>query len=107
MVLDRFHRLSEEAGVPRITVHDLRHLAATITITAGVPLTVVSKSLRHSAESTTASLYSCLTRLAAQEAFDTIGHTLTRAERTNRRTDRPTWLRPPHPRTRTRPSSHG
>ncbi|WP_030712795.1 tyrosine-type recombinase/integrase [Streptomyces sp. NRRL F-2580] len=37
-----------EAGVPRITVHDLRHLGATITITAGVPLTVVSKTLRHS-----------------------------------------------------------
>ncbi|MER6554923.1 site-specific integrase [Streptomyces sp. NPDC001725] len=31
LVLDRLHRLSEEAGVPRVTVHDLRHLAATIT----------------------------------------------------------------------------
>ncbi|MFI1864063.1 tyrosine recombinase XerC [Streptomyces jumonjinensis] len=47
-VLDRLHQLSEEAGVPRITVHDLRHLAATITISAGVPLTVVSKTPRHS-----------------------------------------------------------
>ncbi|MFC9460404.1 tyrosine recombinase XerC [Streptomyces sp. NPDC056983] len=34
LALDRLHRLSDEAGVPRITVHDLRHLAATITITA-------------------------------------------------------------------------
>lgn len=42
LVLDRLHRLSEEADVPRVTVHDLRHLAATIT--AGVPLTVVSKN---------------------------------------------------------------
>ncbi|MEU3317382.1 tyrosine-type recombinase/integrase, partial [Streptomyces sp. NPDC006662] len=40
-VLDRLRQLSQEAGVPRVTVHDLRHLAATITITAGVPLTVV------------------------------------------------------------------
>ncbi|MFI1014863.1 hypothetical protein [Streptomyces sp. NPDC020965] len=40
IALDRLHRLSEEASVPRVTVHDLRHLAATITITAGVPLTV-------------------------------------------------------------------
>ncbi|WP_169317155.1 tyrosine-type recombinase/integrase [Actinacidiphila oryziradicis] len=47
-VLDRFRHLSEEAGVPRITVHELRHLAATLTITVGVPLTVVSKMLRHS-----------------------------------------------------------
>ncbi|WP_327412390.1 hypothetical protein [Streptomyces sp. NBC_01233] len=30
-----------------MTVHDLRHLAVTVTITAGVPLTVVSKTLRH------------------------------------------------------------
>ncbi|MFF7881145.1 tyrosine-type recombinase/integrase [Streptomyces sp. NPDC020794] len=29
-VLNRFHYLSRQAGVPRITVHGLRHLAATI-----------------------------------------------------------------------------
>lgn len=45
-ILDRLRQLSKGAGVPRVTVHDLRHLAATITITAGVPLTVVSKTLR-------------------------------------------------------------
>ncbi|MFE7351885.1 tyrosine recombinase XerC [Streptomyces sp. NPDC057543] len=61
VALDRLHQLSEEAGVPRIAVHDLRHLAATITITAGVPLTVASKALRHSTLSTTANLYSHLT----------------------------------------------
>ncbi|WP_412076102.1 tyrosine recombinase XerC [Streptomyces xanthophaeus] len=95
LVLDRLHRLSEEAGVPRITVHDLRHLAATITITAGVPLTVVSKTLRHSTLSTTANLYSHLTQQAAREAVDTIDHTLTKAAEIGRRTDRPAWLRPP------------
>ncbi|MFC9489580.1 site-specific integrase, partial [Streptomyces hydrogenans] len=41
LVLDR---LSEEAGVPRVTVHDLRHLAVTLTISADVPLTVVSRT---------------------------------------------------------------
>ncbi|MFD4737599.1 tyrosine-type recombinase/integrase [Streptomyces virginiae] len=95
LVLDRLHRLSRETGVPRIAVHDLRHLAATITITAGVPLTVVSKTLRHSTLSTTANLYSHLTQQAAREAVDTIDHTLTRAEKTSTRTDRPAWLRPP------------
>ncbi|MCJ0874243.1 site-specific integrase [Streptomyces sp. AP-93] len=53
-VLDRLRKLSKGAGVPRVTVHDLRHLAATITITAGVPLTVVSKTRRHSTLSTPA-----------------------------------------------------
>jgi integrase len=95
LVLDRLHRLSDEVGVPRVTVHDLRHLAATITITAGVPLTVVSKTLRHSTLSTTANLYSHLTQQAAREAVDTIDHTLTRAEQTNVQQPRPTWPRPP------------
>ncbi|MFJ2833661.1 hypothetical protein ACIPC1_40000 [Streptomyces sp. NPDC087263] len=62
-----------------MTVHDLRHLAATLTI--GVPLTVVSKTLRHSTVSTTANLYSHPTQQAAREAVDTIQQTLTRAER--------------------------
>ncbi|MEU0005382.1 tyrosine-type recombinase/integrase [Streptomyces sp. NPDC006314] len=57
-VLDRLRQLSKAAGVPRVTVHDLRHLAATITITAGVPLTIVSKTLRRSPLSTTANIYS-------------------------------------------------
>lgn len=95
LVLDRLHRLSEEAGVPRVTVHDLRHLAATITISAGVPLTVVSKTLRHSTLSTTANLYSHLTQQAAHQAVDTIDHTLTTAARAADYPTRPGWLRPP------------
>ncbi|WP_369227142.1 tyrosine-type recombinase/integrase [Streptomyces sp. R39] len=95
LVLDRVRRLSEEAGVPRVTVHDLRHLAATITITAGVPLTVVSKTLRHSTLSTTANLYSHLTQQAARQAVDTIDHTLTTSARAADRPPRPAWLRPP------------
>ncbi|MFE6905239.1 tyrosine-type recombinase/integrase [Streptomyces erythrochromogenes] len=95
LVLDRLHQLSEEAGVPRITVHDLRHPAATITISAGVPLTVVSKTLWHSTLSTTANIYSHLTWQAAREAVDTIDRTLTGAQSTSRGTSRPAWLRPP------------
>ncbi|MFI6649206.1 tyrosine-type recombinase/integrase [Streptomyces sp. NPDC050529] len=95
LVLDQLHRLSEEVGVPRVTVHDLRHLAATITITAGVPLTVVSKTLRHSTLSTTANLYSHLTQQAAHQAVDTIDHTLTTAARAADGPTRPAWLRPP------------
>ncbi|MFE7974873.1 tyrosine-type recombinase/integrase [Streptomyces shenzhenensis] len=94
-VLDRLRQLSEEAGVPRVTVHDLRHLAATLTITAGVPLTVVSKTLRHSTLSTTANIYSHLTRHAAREAVETIEHTLTRAEQSADRQARPKRPRSP------------
>ncbi|PPS73442.1 hypothetical protein BV882_15510 [Streptomyces sp. 46] len=94
-VLDRLRRLSAEAGVPRITVHDLRHLAATITVTAGVPLTVAPKTLRPSTLSTTANIYSHLTQQAAREAVDAIDHTLTGAEKASHETGRTRWLRPP------------
>ncbi|MCM2425068.1 tyrosine-type recombinase/integrase [Streptomyces sp. RKAG337] len=84
-VLNHFHDLSRQADVPRTTIHDLRHLAATISITAGVPLTVVSKTLRHSMLSTTANIYSHLTAQAAYDAVDSIDHTLTASDRTTNR----------------------
>ncbi|MDH6145554.1 integrase [Kitasatospora sp. GP30] len=40
-VLDRFHRLCDETGVPRIAVHDLRHLATTLALNGGVPFVIV------------------------------------------------------------------
>jgi len=33
-VRERFHQLREEAGLPHVTIHDLRHLAATIALEA-------------------------------------------------------------------------
>jgi len=47
-VLQHFHRLCAAAGVPRIRVHDLRHLAATLMISSQMPLPLASKTLRHS-----------------------------------------------------------
>jgi len=69
-VLRRFRELSEEAGVPRVRIHDLRHLAATLMIASGVPLAVASKMLRHSQVGITAGLYSHLTREASHSAAD-------------------------------------
>jgi integrase len=56
-VLGRFHDLTEQAGLPRVRVHDLRHLAATLMLTSGVPLALVSKTLRHAKSGITADLY--------------------------------------------------
>lgn len=75
-VLGRFHRLSDEAGLPRVRLHDLRHLAATLMITAGVPLALVSKTLRHSRVGITVDLYGHLTEEAAQAAADSLGAVL-------------------------------
>lgn len=45
------------AGLPRVTLHDLRHSTATILLEAGVPLPVVSRTLGHSTVRITMDLY--------------------------------------------------
>jgi integrase len=84
-VLRHFYDLTGAAGVPRIRVHDLRHLAATIMIASAVPLAMVSKTLRHSTLSTTVDIYGHLTRQAAQDAVDATATALDKAERKARR----------------------
>lgn len=69
-VLRRFRTLTAAAGLPRVRVHDLRHLAASMMIAAGVPLPIVSKTLRHSTVSITADVYSHMTADIAREAVD-------------------------------------
>ncbi|MET7395965.1 tyrosine-type recombinase/integrase [Dactylosporangium sp. NPDC005572] len=78
-VLHRLHTLTADAGLPRIRVHDLRHLAATLMITAGVPLAVVSKTLRHSTLSVTVNIYGHLTRQAAHDAVEATASALAAA----------------------------
>lgn len=75
-VATRFRALAKAAGVPVIRVHDLRHMAATVMISQGVPLAIVSKMLRHSRVSITADLYGHLTREAAVQAADAMGGAL-------------------------------
>jgi integrase len=79
-VLHHFHRLCAAAGVPRIRVHDLRHLAATLMISSQVPLALASKTLRHSKLSITVDTYGHLVPYAAQQAVDAIADALTAAE---------------------------
>lgn len=75
-VLQRFHELSEEARLPRVRIHDLRHLAATLMLTSGVPLPVASKMLRHSQVGITSDLYGHLTHEASTAAADGLGAVL-------------------------------
>lgn len=44
-------------GLPRVTIHDARHSAATILFAAGVPLPVISDMLGHSTIRVTSDLY--------------------------------------------------
>ncbi|MEV0530724.1 tyrosine-type recombinase/integrase [Kitasatospora sp. NPDC050463] len=47
-LLDRLRKRTAELDLPKIGLDDLLHTAASIMIAAGIPLTVVSKTLRHS-----------------------------------------------------------
>lgn len=79
-VLHRFHKLTEQAGLPRIRVHDLRHFAATTMLSSQVPLAMASKTLRHSTLSTTTEIYGHLLRHVALDAVKAIETALKEAE---------------------------
>lgn len=53
----QFYRLLEDVGLPRMHFHDLRHSAATILISMGVPANVVQELLGHSDIATTLGIY--------------------------------------------------
>ncbi|WP_211348562.1 tyrosine-type recombinase/integrase [Saccharothrix texasensis] len=56
-VTSRFGDLTAEAGSPPIPLHDLRHGAATLALTAGVDLKVVQEMLGHSSSVLTRDTY--------------------------------------------------
>ncbi len=56
-VTARFERLATEAGLPRLTLHGLRHSYATAGLAAGVDMKVMSERLGHASTAITADLY--------------------------------------------------
>ena len=58
--LRRFRKYTEEAGLPQIRVHDLRHSHASFLISAGVPITAISKRLGHATIEQTLNTYAHL-----------------------------------------------
>jgi integrase len=79
-VLDQLRKRTAELGLPRIGLHDLRHTAATIMIAAGIPLGVVSKTLRHATLATTVNLYGHLLKESADQAVEALAAALNRAD---------------------------
>lgn len=67
-ITKRFHALTKAAGLPAIHLHDLRHSAASLALTAGVPMKVVSENLGHSTMAVTANVYSHVTTDLARDA---------------------------------------
>ncbi|WP_024834219.1 site-specific integrase [Ruminiclostridium josui] len=52
-----FSKFVKRTGLPKVTVHSLRHTYASLMISDGVPLVVVSHQLGHAQTSTTANIY--------------------------------------------------
>jgi len=73
-----FRRAIEEAGVPLIRLHDLRHTHATLALSAGVHAKVVSERLGHANIGITLDTYShCLPALSEEAACRVAGLILT------------------------------
>lgn len=57
-----FHQLTDEAGVPRIRIQDVRHTHATLLLKAHENIKVVSERLGHSTTALTMDTYAALSR---------------------------------------------
>lgn len=66
----RFGRLTAEAELPRIRLHDLRHTSASIGLAAGESLIEVSRRLGHSSITVTADIYSHISPALSHSAAE-------------------------------------
>jgi integrase len=71
-----FDRLVGRAGVPAISLHDLRHTAATLALTAGAHPKLVQEMLGHARVAITLDLYSHVTAEMHHDATDRLGRIL-------------------------------
>ena len=69
-VTKTFRRLATSTGLRPMRLHDLRHVAASLMISSGADIAVVSKRLGHSTISVTSDLYGHLFAPAGQAAAD-------------------------------------
>jgi integrase len=66
-----FNRTVARIDVPRISLHDVRHTHATLLLTAGVPVKVVSERLGHASVAFTMTVYQHVLPGMQAEAADT------------------------------------
>jgi integrase len=104
-----FRRLVAESGLPPVTLHGLRHGAATLALAAGTDLKIVADQLGHSTIMLTADTYTSVLPPTARAAADNTAALLFPAHPRQVRTRRPglrAGHRPVPARTRHRRSQH-
>jgi integrase len=69
---------AKEAGLDRIGLHTLRHSAASVMLSNGVPITVVSQILGHSGISITVDVYGHVAPDVSRDALDVLATALGR-----------------------------
>jgi integrase len=69
---DDFRRLVVRAPVPRLRLHDLRHIHASSLLAAGVPVKVVSGRLGHAKASMTLDVYAHLLPAMDEQAVEAV-----------------------------------
>ncbi|MEX3100452.1 MULTISPECIES: tyrosine-type recombinase/integrase [unclassified Streptomyces] len=67
-----FTRLVEETGLPPVRLHDLRHLAATLALLAGIDPKVVSEMLGHSDSAIMRDIYQTVLEEIARDAAEAV-----------------------------------
>jgi integrase len=75
-LLKQFYALLGQLGLPRVRLHDLRHLQATILLAAGVHPKVVAERLGHSRVEVTLGTYSHVAQTLQREAADVLDRLL-------------------------------
>ena len=72
----RFDALVAKTGLPRLTIHGLRHTAGTLMLADGVPVKVVSDLLGHSSPTITLSIYAHTLPGMAEQAGENLSRAL-------------------------------
>ncbi len=76
VMLDRFQRALHRAGLPSLTIKDLRHVHASIMLSEGVHPRVVQEQLGHASITLTLDTYSHVTPGIQSEAVQRVGKVL-------------------------------
>jgi hypothetical protein len=79
-LLRDFKKLLQNAGLPEIRFHDLRHTAALLVLNHGIPMIIVSRRLGHSKPSITLDIYGHLIPGMQAEAAQMIDDLITPIE---------------------------
>ena len=72
----KLRKVLDRAGLPRVRGHDLRHGAATYLLSAGVPMSTVSRTLGHSTIAVTVDTYGHVLPNAQRDAGERLGKVL-------------------------------